>query len=199
MHYKGIELSLTNRKDWVAIIGTRNPTKEEAIVAYSFGYKMAEKGKIVISGLADGIDAAGHRGALDGGGKTIAIVSTSKDESIYPPENQPLAERIIKQGGIMFPFDTKTPRKNPNDKAPSMFVRRLWERDILLAYLNPFIFVVKDSDEPVEGGTRWALNYGRKFGKQLFRVDSKGKIHSDVSFKPAKYNWEMEFKLEDYD
>ena len=84
----------------VAIVGARRNTRYGEEVAYKLAKALGEKGIIVISGLAYGIDSIAARGCLDGGGKTIAILGT-EIEKIYPAEHRPLAERIVEQGGVV--------------------------------------------------------------------------------------------------
>ena len=87
-------MDFKERSNWVAIIGSREASDEELEAAYKLGKICAKKGKIVVSGLAKGIDRAGHEGAIDGGGLTIALVSTPIFMPIYPHENKDLAEKI---------------------------------------------------------------------------------------------------------
>ncbi len=84
----------------VAIVGARKCTKYGEEVAYKLAKALGEKGIIVISGLAYGIDSIAARGCLDGGGKTIAILGT-EIERIYPREHIPLAEKIVETGGVV--------------------------------------------------------------------------------------------------
>lgn len=84
----------------VAIVGSRKCTKYGEEIAYKLAKSLAEKGVIVISGLAYGIDSIAARGALDGGGKTIAILGT-EIERIYPAQHIKLAEKIVEQGGAV--------------------------------------------------------------------------------------------------
>ena len=84
----------------VAIVGSRKCTKYGEEIAYKLAKSLAEKGVIVISGLAYGIDSIAARGALDGGGKTIAILGT-EIERIYPAQHIKLAEKIVEQGGVV--------------------------------------------------------------------------------------------------
>lgn len=183
-------------KDWVGLIGSRKASQKENMAAYSVAKTYVSKGKVVVSGLAKGIDEYAHKGALDGGGKTIAIVNTPSFQSIYPEQNQSLAERIKQQGEILYPFETRAV-ENRNEK-PSHFSKRMIERDVLLAYLCPIIIVVKDSAEEIDGGTRWAVNYGLAYGKRVYRMDSNGKFYDQIAVKKSKIWWEMELDLTKY-
>jgi len=84
----------------VSIIGTRKPSAYGQEVAYKLAYDLAKRGIVVVSGLALGIDALAHKGALDAGGTTIAVMPGGLDE-FYPRTNHRLAERIIASGGAL--------------------------------------------------------------------------------------------------
>ena len=84
----------------MAIVGSRKNTKYGEDVAYKLAYELAKRGVIVISGLAYGIDSIAARGALDSGGKTIAILGT-EIERIYPRQHIALAEEIVKKNGVV--------------------------------------------------------------------------------------------------
>ena len=84
----------------VAIVGARKNTKYGEEIAFSLAKALAEKGIIVVSGLAYGIDSIAARGALAGGGTTIAILGT-EIERIYPREHTKLAEEIVEKGGVI--------------------------------------------------------------------------------------------------
>src|SRR5256886_6086692 len=77
----------------VAIVGSRRPSPYGEAVAEQLGLELARAGVVVISGLALGIDAAAHRGALNGGGVTVAVMGTGVDV-IYPAAHSVLAEAI---------------------------------------------------------------------------------------------------------
>lgn len=196
MVYEGIPIDFNNRDRWIAIIGSRKPSKKEMKMAYEFGIKCAQKNFLVVSGLAEGIDTAAHQGALAAGGKTLAVVSTSPGENIYPKSNIPLAYEIMQNGGVLYPFETKAPEKLPNEKGMSVFQKRLIERDVLVAYLSPRIFAIKQTSDPITGGTKWAMNYGETYGKDLFRMDENGQIFQNPQFQKANVYWEMEMKIE---
>ncbi|MFB8425560.1 DNA-processing protein DprA [Priestia megaterium] len=182
-----------NKDDLVAIIGPRKASKAECMVAYSLAKKCAEKGKIVVSGLAEGIDTYAHRGALDGGGQTIAILSTSIDENIFPSFNEQLAEDIKKKGSLMHLFELssrvadKKFGKIKHEKP--RYILRLLERDIYLAYICPTIIAV--SNKRITGGTRWGVNYGLNFNKEVWQYNNQGKP-IPLNYSKAEVDWKLE-------
>jgi DNA processing protein len=98
----------------VAVVGTRGPTREGIALARRFAKELAEQGMIVVSGLALGIDAAAHSGALDAGGKTIAVLGNGID-NIHPQTNQRLGEKILESGGaIVSEYPPGTPAYQDN-------------------------------------------------------------------------------------
>jgi DNA processing protein len=97
----------------VAIVGSRRPSPYGEAAAEQLAADLAGAGVIVISGLALGIDAAAHRGALNGGGMTVAVMGTGVD-LVYPAANGRLAEEILAAGGALvsqFPPGS-TPRRH---------------------------------------------------------------------------------------
>ena len=98
----------------MAIVGSRRPSPYGEAVAEQLGLELARAGVVVISGLALGIDAAAHRGALNAGGATVAVMGTGVDV-IYPSAHSALAEAIIAGGGALvsqFPDGTAPRRHN---------------------------------------------------------------------------------------
>lgn len=90
----------------VALIGTRRATSYGLAVANRLAYDLSQAGWSVVSGLALGIDAAAHRGALDGGGATVGVIGSGLDR-FYPEENRELAREMVRGGGAVvseFPF-----------------------------------------------------------------------------------------------
>jgi DNA processing protein len=92
----------------VAVIGARAASPEGLIAASEIAFDLARAGIVVVSGLARGIDAAAHRGALDAGGKTIAVLGTGIDR-VYPAENDLLHEEIASSGLLITELPPGTP------------------------------------------------------------------------------------------
>src|SRR6202022_4762350 len=108
--------SLNTRGTWppppgprVASVGSRRPSPYGEAVAEQLAADLARAGVIVVSGLALGCDAAAHRGAVVGGGMTVAVMGTGVD-IVYPAAHARLAEEILAAGGALvsqFPNGTE--------------------------------------------------------------------------------------------
>jgi DNA processing protein len=97
----------------VAVVGTRRASPEGRRRARELAVALAEREVTVVSGLAAGIDAEAHRGALDAGGRTVAVMGTGID-TIYPAENEELAERIPSRGALISQFWPGSPPRATN-------------------------------------------------------------------------------------
>ncbi len=97
----------------LAIVGSRNPTPAGRETAEAFAAHLAKNGLLITSGLALGIDAASHRGALYGGGKTIAVCGTGLDID-YPRSHAELAQQIAASGALVSEFAPGTPALKHN-------------------------------------------------------------------------------------
>jgi DNA processing protein len=93
----------------VAVVGTRHSSPDGLRRARRLGRELAEAGVTVYSGLAAGIDTAAHLGALDGGGRTIAVLGHGLLRPIFPKENAPLAETIADTAAVVSQFRPDTP------------------------------------------------------------------------------------------
>jgi DNA processing protein len=102
-----------------AVVGTRRPSGQALSQAYDIARDLARGGVSVVSGLALGIDALAHRGSVDGGGATAAVLGSGLDQ-VYPATNRPLARRILETGGVLLseyppgtePFKGHFPARN---------------------------------------------------------------------------------------
>ncbi|HIK37309.1 MAG: DNA-processing protein DprA [Geminocystis sp.] len=88
----------------IAIVGTRSPTEHGRRWTYNVSKALAQKGFTIVSGLAEGIDSYAHRGCLDGGGKTVAVLGNGLDRA-YPRCNQSLMEEIAAKGLILTEYE----------------------------------------------------------------------------------------------
>jgi DNA processing protein len=92
----------------LAIVGSRHPTAAGRRIAGNISAQLCAAGLVITSGLARGIDAAAHEAALRAGGRTIAVCGTGLDQC-YPPQHQPLFERIRAQGALVSEFAPGSP------------------------------------------------------------------------------------------
>jgi DNA processing protein len=101
-------------KPCVAIVGSRRCSTYGQNAATMLARDLAQKGVTIISGLARGIDAAAHRGALEAGGRTLAVMGTGLDQ-VYPHDHRKLADEILAGGGALvseFPLETPPAPQN---------------------------------------------------------------------------------------
>jgi DNA processing protein len=145
----------------VAVIGTREPSREGKEFARDFARSMASGGVQIISGLAAGIDAAAHRGALDAQGYTVAVLGCGVDRA-YPPENKGLFQEILDGGGAIiseYPFGT--PPKGDN----------LRKRNKIVVALSQAVVI---AECPIASGTLIAANEAFEQVKPVFAVPFPG-------------------------
>lgn len=136
----------------VAIVGTREATAYGLRVAHDLGLAMARAGVAVVSGLARGIDAAAHRGALEGGGCTVAVVGGGVDVP-YPRGHRELQRRIAATGALLSEWAPGTPART------FAFPRR-----------NAFIAALADAVIVVEAGHASGAHHTVAFGDALGRA-----------------------------
>ena len=87
-------------KPLVAVVGTRKPSPAATARAFTLGKELGEAGIPVVSGLALGIDAMAHRGNIEGGSPTVAVLGSGPDQ-LYPSSKRALARRILETGGVI--------------------------------------------------------------------------------------------------
>jgi DNA processing protein len=102
---------LTTRQ--IAMVGSRNPTSGGRANARAFAADFAAAGITVTSGLASGVDAASHEGALEASGFTVAVCGTGLDQ-VYPTQHAALAGRIRERGALVSEYPPRTPPKRSN-------------------------------------------------------------------------------------
>lgn len=157
-------LDLLN-KPALAIVGSRNPTPQGVHNAERFAAVLAEAGLTIASGLALGIDAAAHRGALSVAGNTVAFIGTGIDR-IYPAANRQLALDIAARGAMASEFPLGTP------PAAANFPRR----NRLLSGFSRGALVVEAT---VESGSLITARLAAEQGREVFAIP--GSIHSPQS------------------
>ena len=146
----------------LAVIGTRQPSHEGIAAAYRIAREEAEKGAIILSGLAYGCDAAAHRGALDAGGRTIALIATGVDRT-HPEGHQALQEEIIASGGLAL---SEYPLGTPVDKY------RLIARNRLQAALCSALLVIECG---LKSGTMHTVRFAERYHRPIYALPSHGR------------------------
>lgn len=149
----------------LAIVGSRNATGQGVANAGAFATALSCAGLTVVSGLALGIDAAAHRGALDGAGSTVAVLGTGADR-IYPARNEDLARAIAARGVVISEFSLGTP------PLPANFPRR----NRLIAGLTQGCLVVEAAER---SGSLITARLAAEAGREVFAIP--GSIHSPQS------------------
>jgi DNA processing protein len=149
----------------VAIVGSRRATPYGLEVAGALAADLAARGVTIVSGLARGIDAAAHRGALAAGGRTLAVLGCGID-LMYPAEHRALAEEIARHGAVVSQFPPGTP------PLPGCFAAR----NRTLAGLALGVVVVEAAERSGALGT---AGFAADLGREVFAVP--GRITSPTS------------------
>ena len=150
----------------LAVVGTRNPTANGRETAYEFARYFTRGGLTITSGLALGIDAAAHEGALAAGGPTIAVCGNGL-ASTYPTEHRDLAERIAAQGGALL-------SEFPPDTAPEAW--RFPERNRIMSALSRGVLVVEAAQR---SGSLITARHAGEQGREVFAIP--GSIHNPMA------------------
>ena len=162
LYVKGDAAALS--KPAIALVGTRRATSYGRSVANRLAYDLARAGWAVVSGLALGIDAEAHMGALDAGGVTVGVIGSGMDR-FYPEENRELAREMVRKGGAVvseFPFG------RPPDRETFPI------RNHVVAALARGVVAV---EAPVRSGTLITTSIAADLGRTVMavpaRVDSR--------------------------
>jgi DNA processing protein len=141
--------------DGVAIVGARDADPAPCAFAAELAARLRRP---VVSGLARGIDAAAHRGALDAGAPTVAYVGTGLART-SPPEHAHLAEEIVAHGGAL------ASERPPDDGASTWSLQR--SDRLQAAHARAVVLIVSD----VAGGAMHTLRFARQLGRPVFALD----------------------------
>lgn len=140
----------------LAVVGTRKPGPYGQKAAHDLAKAVAGQNVTIVSGLAQGIDAEAHTGALEGGGRTIAVLGSGIDR-IYPRANAELAQAIMRQGAIVSEFPLGTPPEKRN------FPRR----NRIISGLALGVLVV---EAPEQSGALITAVHALEQGREVFAV-----------------------------
>jgi DNA processing protein len=149
----------------LAVVGSRNPTSSGRETAESFAAHLAGCGLAITSGLAVGIDAASHEGALRAGGITIAVCATGLD-TVYPRAHEKLAARIIERGALVSEFP-------PNTQLQKFLFPK---RNRIISALSLGTLVVEAA---IHSGSLITARFAAEQGREVFAIP--GSIHNPMA------------------
>ena len=150
----------------VGMVGTRKPTEYGLRAAEDIGRGLARAGAIIVSGLADGLDSAGHRAAVGENCPTIAVMGVPIDRT-YPAANRELRRAIEQKGCVISEYPPESGPVGPNG---------FLQRNRLIAALSSALVVVEAQEK---SGTMSTVNHAERYGKPVFVVP--GSIYSPSS------------------
>lgn len=149
----------------LAIVGSRQATRGGSEIAAAFGRALSDEGLLIVSGLAEGIDAAAHRGALAGAAGTVAVVGTGLD-LVFPASHGALADAIAARGALVSEQPLGMPALRAN------FPRR----NRIIAGLSLGVLVVEAARQ---SGSLITARLAGEFGREVMAIP--GSIHSPLS------------------
>lgn len=140
--------------DCVSIVGTRKASPEGKYAAKRISFELASRGICIVSGLAFGIDEAAHIGALEAGGRTIAVLANGLD-SVYPKQHERLAEDILSAGGCLV-------SEYPEGTPP--FPSRFLERNRIISGFSKATIII---EAPARSGSIATANHAACQGRDV--------------------------------
>lgn len=149
----------------LAIVGSRNPTRNGRETATQFARYLCERGLTITSGLAVGIDSASHEGALDGDASTLAVLGCGLDQ-VYPQSNSALAERIVADGALVSEFPPGTPPRRSHFP----------QRNRIIAGMSLGTLVVEAARR---SGSLITAHLAAEYGREVFAIP--GSIHNPLA------------------
>jgi DNA processing protein len=152
----------------LSVVGTRRPTLYGTQMAQRLGRELAARGLVIVSGMARGIDAIAHQGAMDANGRAIGVLGTGIDVC-YPKENKKLYEKVLERGAIISEFPLRT------HPAPENFPIR----NRIVAGMPLGTVVVEGAQY---SGSLITARLAMEFGREVFGVP--GNVTQRVSFAP---------------
>ena len=155
-----------NEPGAVGMVGSRRPTEYGLQAAADLGSGLAQNGAIIVSGLADGLDSAGHRAAVKENCPTIGVLGVPIDRT-YPASNRELRKKIEQKGCVISEYPPESGPVGPNG---------FLQRNRLIAALSSALVVVEAQEK---SGTMSTVNHAERYGKPVFVVP--GSIYSPNS------------------
>lgn len=160
-----------SRERQFAIVGSRHCTRDGQRAAREIARGLAERDVTVVSGLARGIDSCAHRGALDGKGRTVAVLGCGVDVA-YPPENEALMREIIDGGGAVISEYAPGTQPMPGNFPP---------RNRIISGMSAGTLLVEGAKA---SGAMITVNQALEQGRDVFAVP--GGIYSPLSEAPNR-------------
>jgi DNA processing protein len=150
-----------------AVVGTRSPSPQARQIAGDLGLSLAERGGVVVSGLAFGIDQTAHVGALSVPGSSLIAVLGSGVLNLYPPENSQLAAAVMDRGAVISELAPETTVSAPG----------LVARNRIISGLADAVIVVESNED---GGAMHAARFARRQGRPVYTFDLPASGNRDL-------------------
>lgn len=173
----------------VAVVGTRKPTPDGVTRTEQLVKKLVRDGFTIVSGLAEGVDTAAHKAAIEAGGQTIAVIGTPLG-TVYPRSNQDLQERIAEEYLLV----SQVPVERYDAQNPKVNRFFFPERNKTMSALSEATVIVEAGET---SGTLIQAREALKQGRKLFILNSCFE-RSDLTW-PARFEMDGAIRVRDYD